>query len=316
MSELGKDPSTEANGIFTDLVATATFPSALVDVSTTEFALPATEGNPLHDAPNPITLESLTEKEVDGNGAFDVIMASLGKHLEVEFDTGRITGREYAEAYTQAALGALSTAVQYVLGKDATTYQNALIQMQARAAEVAAVTAKAQLVEQRQRTIAAQAEALTAQTNYALGKMRLATEDITYSKIEADTKLTCVQVEIAEVEKDTADYRLASILPEERRQLTYQTDHVLRSQVDKTDFEVGTIMPKQATVLDKDISIKNYHRTNLIAGLYKLSHIRKTLAIRALSFGLTVGLPRSLLMRVFWLRTSLRTIRSMRSCKY
>lgn len=257
-----------AHQIFIDLSASAQFPEIDFDLNADAFQLPSTVGGFLNEPPTPLSIEELTDTNVDGSGTFDIIMTSLASHLYEEHDTGRITGREYAEAYTQIVSTALQSAIQFTLAKDQTAYQNTLVQMQARAAEVDAIAARSRLLEQQSRTVSAKAEALTAQANYTLTKMKLATEAITYDRLVHDVTLAERQIEISEFERDTLAFRLQSILPEERRQLTYQTDHVLRSQVAKVDYEVQSILPRQAAVLDQDISIKTFQRNFLMEEQY------------------------------------------------
>lgn len=264
------DPSTEAQSIFTDLIADAVFPSAAVDVTGADYTLPVQLGNPLYVAPSAITLEDLTTKLPDGTGAFDVLMTSMKAHITEEYDSGRITGNEYATAYIQLTTAALTTAAQFLLQRDAATYQNALIQMQARTAEIQAVIAAATLAQEKQTLILRQAQVLTAQTEYALGKMRLATEDITYTRVEKEIEVASAQKLQIDAETATITYRLTYILPEEKREMAYNIDYVLTAAVAKTNYEIANILPQQKSGLEKDVAIKTYQLASIMPEQLKL----------------------------------------------
>lgn len=260
---MAKDPSTEALSIYTEMLAGETIPSGSVDITATEFQLPTQVGNPLYDPIDELTITELTTKVVDGDGVFDVIMTTLRAHIIEEYDEGRITGKEYSEAYIAMMTAAMGGAIQFALAKNTASHQNAILQMQARTAEIQAITAAADLANVRQKIVMADIEILTGKASYALSKMRLATEDITYSQIEQ-------QVALTEAEAGIANYRLTNIIPEEKRKITYEIDAVLASQVAKTNFEVSNLMPKQESVLDKEIAIKEYQRTYIMVEQHEL----------------------------------------------
>lgn len=57
----------------------------------------------------------LTTNDLEGTGAFDVLMSVVKKHLSEEFDQGRITGEEYTKVYLGALQGVMQTAIQFIL---------------------------------------------------------------------------------------------------------------------------------------------------------------------------------------------------------
>ena len=263
------EPVTEAITAFTALLAGETFPSPSVDITSSDFALPSLSGI-LATAPTALTLADLTEKVVDGDGAFDILMSSIKAHIQEEYDAGRITGREYSETYIALVTAAMSTAAQFLVSKDTAAYTNALTLMQARAAQIQSVIAAAELARARQLLVLTQYEALTAKTQYALGKINIGIQDITYSKIEQDVAIAAAQKLQIEAETDTIEYRLTDIMPEEKRQMEYQTDYVLATQVSKGQYEIANILPKQATSLDKDNTIKQYQISTLLIDQHNL----------------------------------------------
>lgn len=263
------DPSTEAQSIFEELIAGVNFPVALVDIDSADFELPAATG-PLYTAITPVTIDDLTTGLVDGTGNFDVIMSSIKAHLTEEYDAGRIHGSEYTKAYIDLVTAALSTATQFTLQRDAATYQNLLVQMQARAAQITSVIAAAELAKARQMLVLTHAQVLTAQTDYARGKMALAIDDINYTKIEAEVEVVKAQELQVEAETAIAGYKLSDIMPEEKRQIVYQTDFVLEAQVAKSNYETDHILTTQKSSLLKDIDIKTYQLSYILVENYKL----------------------------------------------
>lgn len=263
------EPVTEALTAYTALLAGETFPNPSVDITSGDFALPALSGI-LATLPSAITLADLTDKTVDGTGAFDVLMSSIKAHLQEEYDTGRITGREYAETYIALVTAAMTTGSQFLIQKDSAAYQNALVLMQARTAQIQATIAAAELARARQNIALTELQVLSTKVEYALNKLRLATEDITYTKIEQDVALGAAQVLNVQAETAISTYRHSDIMPEEKRQITYQTDYVLATQVAKGQYEVASILPKQATILDKDGTIKQYQIDTLLVDQHNL----------------------------------------------
>jgi hypothetical protein len=264
------NPTTEANSIFTALTADASFPTITVDIDDTEYDLPSTIGNPLYAAVSTVTVSDLTEKVVDGDGVFDVLMTSMKAHLQEEYDAGRISGQEYTKAYIELVTAVLGNSVQFLIQKDAATYQNALVQMQARTAEIQAIIAKAQLHRERQMLVLTKAQTLTAESEYALAKIRLAVEHIGYTRVESEVAILNVQKTTAEHERDTAGYRLTNILPEEKRQITYQIDYVLPAQVANTVYQTDHILVQQKEVLIKDVALKAYQLGTLFVDQHSL----------------------------------------------
>ena len=85
---------------------------------------------------NPILLTDLTTIEVDGTGAFDVLMQATKSHLEQEFVKGRIKGTEYATVYLGSLEHVLNAALQFLLQKDKMALDALLVAKQIELAEV------------------------------------------------------------------------------------------------------------------------------------------------------------------------------------
>lgn len=68
---------------------------------------------------------------VTGTGIFDVLMNTATKHLQVQFDSGKINGELYANAYIQVYQVTLQTAKDIWLQKSTSEAQLALLNKQA-----------------------------------------------------------------------------------------------------------------------------------------------------------------------------------------
>lgn len=169
---------TEANALFLALTADADFVLPDIDLSGPEYQIPA--DGPIALPITPITNEMLTNGDVDGPGTFDVIMRGFKAHLLQEFKGNRITGADYVKAYIALTEAAMQNATSFLLGKDQQYWQAVLAQQQALAAQVAVVISRVQLATTKAEYEKAKVEAAASAAGYALTKLKLATESITY----------------------------------------------------------------------------------------------------------------------------------------
>src|SRR5690606_3241388 len=137
-----------------------------IDLSNEWFEIPWTLDHDVYKEVKRVEPEDITTKEVNGTGIFDVMMAGMRAHLELEYDKNRITGAEYAKAYVALTQAALANAVQFALGKDQAFWASARAQAETITARVANEVAKIQ--------------ALLNRAEYALTKLKLATADATF----------------------------------------------------------------------------------------------------------------------------------------
>jgi hypothetical protein len=78
-----------------------------------------------------VGFENVTKGKVENNewtgvGIFDTLMYAANKNIEIQFNKGRIVGKEYAEAYTNVMNTIIAQAIQYYLHKDSQDEQAAL----------------------------------------------------------------------------------------------------------------------------------------------------------------------------------------------
>lgn len=165
-----------------------------INLSDDDFKIPSNKDNDLYKQIKSLKIEDLTTKVVDGTGAFDCIMTAVSSHLNQEYKQNRITGATYAETYLGAMQSTLASAVQFLLGKDQAYWQAVQIQMSARKAEIDAVVAKVQLeiAKLQYNTTLAQMKNETA--NFALTKMKIATEDANHCNLLTQNKLLQEQI--------------------------------------------------------------------------------------------------------------------------
>ncbi len=135
-------------------------------------------------APSLVSRESVTDineekykasgsHEIEGTGSFDKFMDAYQKHLERELKEKRISGADYASAYTQLIATAMNQAVQFELSKSKSHWEGILAQMQALNAAATLYKAKVELA-------LAKAQALTAKAQYAATVGQLGVLDANY----------------------------------------------------------------------------------------------------------------------------------------
>lgn len=109
-----------------------------------------------------LTLASLTEGEntVTGNGAFDVVMRAVNKHLETQYHKNRLSGAEWGKVYIQGIELALTQAANYLVASSAAAWQGENAKRQAELLEIQ----KASLAQEHATKIL---ETITAKLNMA-----------------------------------------------------------------------------------------------------------------------------------------------------
>jgi len=80
--------------------------------------------------PEEITIASLTEATVDGDGIFDVLMRATKEHLEQEFNKNRIRGPEYSTVYLGSLQQVMNTAMSFLLAKNKMALEAQLLEQQ------------------------------------------------------------------------------------------------------------------------------------------------------------------------------------------
>lgn len=186
-----------------------------VDFDDKAFKIPDSLLDALQKVPEPLTIGLLTERKIDGDGAFDAVMTALKSHLKLEYDEGRITGAEYSKAYIAMLQSALQFAVQYLISRDNAYYQALGAQTQALISSINVYKAKVELaIAQAQAhqnkaeyanrvlglgAVEKQTLLTNAQTSKTTEEVKLVTSQT--ARTDQDTKLTTAN--IAKTEEET-----------------------------------------------------------------------------------------------------------------
>lgn len=172
MSTYGGDAS--ANYLMLSLLEGEQIVIPEIDFNDASYKLPIDLDSDLYKSVARLTNEDVTIGVVGGSGTFDVMMRGYKAHLREEYDAGRISGAEYTKAFIALTESAMGNAVQFLMGRDGAFWQAVVAQASAITARVQLETAKVQYVQ-------IHLEALNARANYALTKLKLATEDVTFA---------------------------------------------------------------------------------------------------------------------------------------
>ncbi len=232
---------TVANQLLTALMAGENITIPQVDLTADIYKIPGGIDSEQYLPVRKLTNEDLTTRVVGGDGTFDALMAGFSAHLKIEYEKGRITGAEYTKAFIALTEGAMANAVQYLLGRDNAFWQAVTAQAQAITARVQLETAKVQYA-------AMHLEAMIGRANYALTKLKLATEDVTYAqgKFNMDFLLplqrTGQELQNAgqTIQNNTGSYQLANIFPQQLNLLREQTE-VQRAQTLDVRMDGATV---------------------------------------------------------------------------
>lgn len=244
---------TLANGLLDSLVGDNQFELPEIDLNDPKFEIPS---GSVGEVPAKLTNQDLTTGVVDGAGTFDKVMASMAAHLKTEFEKGRITGEQYTKAYIALVESALANSVQFLLGKDQSYWQAVTARLQAEQVQIAVVEGRIKLQIAKAELLRMRYDALTAEANYALTKLKLSTEDIQFC---------------------TAKYQLANILPEQRLLLIAQRKaaeeglEAARAQTmdTRTDgTQVAGLLGKQKALYSQQITSYQRDAENKVAKLW------------------------------------------------
>lgn len=219
---------TEALSLLATITAGVSFDIPAVDLSDPVFALPGDETAEFYNAVARVSLSDISDKTIEGPGAFDWFMAAQKQHLLEEHDNGRITGAEYTKAYIALAELAMTNAVQFMLTREAQFWE-------AQKGQIEAITLRAALEQQKQNTAKAVIDANTSKAQYALTVLKLASEEVTY---------------------DSAKYSLDNILPKQGLLITEQMEAARAQTMDTRSDGVTTIVGsvgKQKALYDQQI---------------------------------------------------------------
>ena len=217
-----------ASQLMTQLMDGETISIPSIDFNDDAFRLPFDVNSDLYKNVTRLTNQDLTTGTIDGNGAFDALMTGFKVHLKEEYQANRISGAEYTKAFIALTGNAMAGAVQFLLGRDGAFWQAVTAQAQAISARVQLETAKVQYA-------AVLLEALNSKANYALTKLKLATEDVTFA---------------------SGEYQLANLLPQQKLMLIEQTEAARAQTLDTRtdDTLIVGVLGKQKDLYQQQIT--------------------------------------------------------------
>lgn len=230
---------TEANALIQSLLDGVKFAIPEIDLDSDFYKLPGGLDGPLYQTISRLTNEDLSSGEVGGTGTFDQLMKGIGAHLKLEYEQGRITGTEYTKAYIELTQAALSTATQFLLGKDQAFWA-------AITAQVAAINAQVQIELAKVQVAQMQFQAMNAQAEYALTKLKLSTESMNYcvQKFNLEEMLP-IQKEGVAAQTEGTKFNTTQILPGQKALLDIQQQ--------KGNYEFSWLMPQQLELLNEQV---------------------------------------------------------------
>ena len=152
-----------ANQLFVDLVGAANAVLPDINLYDATHTIPWDKDSLVLQPVEKVTIAELMVQ-------FNAMMDGFRTHLELEFQNGRITGAKYAEVYVALTQTAMTSAVQFALGKDQAFWTAAKMQADA-------------IIAQNQNE-AMRLEAMLKRATYALTKLKLATEDSQFGQSE------------------------------------------------------------------------------------------------------------------------------------
>lgn len=198
----------------------------------------------------PITLDQLTEANVDGAGAFDVLMRATKGHLEQEYNKNRIKGGEYATVYLGSLEHVLRASLQFVLEKDKNLYEAELIKAQVllAQAELAKTLVDTQRLEVE--VLKAQAELVILQLNATKIPAEIALLTAQAGLVTEQTANAVVERTVLQAQKCKLDAEYDVLLAQKIKvagetTLLAQKVATEKAQVDELGVDVDSVIGRQ-----------------------------------------------------------------------
>jgi hypothetical protein len=223
----------QANALFTSLTADSPTPPTL-DLSDSKYNFDADLNSELYKDVQTVTLEQLTQVDLEGEGVFDKLMKAVDEHINREYKGNRITGDQYAKVYTDVTTAVLGQSVAFLLQKDQAKWAAITAQMQARIAEIQATEALINLEKTKVEAQQAVFEMQNAGAQYALTKMQIANADAAYCLTQAQT--------------DSERYKRAWLMPAELSIQEYTRNTMMPIEYAAKQVTADRILPVEAAM--------------------------------------------------------------------
>ena len=172
----------------------------------------------------------LTEAKLDGSGVFDVLMRATKSHLDQEFSQNRIKGTEYSQVYLGSLTAVMENSLRFLLDKDKSLYEIALVEAQVRLADAQVRLVEKQIEKEDQ-------EAALRAAQVAKINREILTMDI------SDNLLTA-QVLLAQAQKISTDAQSALVI---------QKTNTEKAQTLAAGVDVDSVVGKQKALYQSQI---------------------------------------------------------------
>lgn len=154
-----------------------------------------------------VEIGDLTENSITGNGAFDILMSSVSKHIAQEYSASRIKGADYANVYLGSIQSVLDRALEFVLTQPELNLKLQILEIERQKALID------KDISEEQKAL------LAAQTLKTLAEVNLVNAQITVTnaeapRVEAQTALLAQQRTNAVIEAGILTNNAAKVLKE------------------------------------------------------------------------------------------------------
>ncbi len=234
-----------ANSLFTTLTSGVTIPPS-PDFTDPKFVFTPDTTSELYKDIVGSTIDEVTKGDhtLTGNGTFDVFMQAMDKHLEREFKGNRLTGSQYAEAYTAIANQVLGQAVSFTLQKDQARWAAVTAQMQARITEIQATEALVNLERAKLETAQKNFELNLTAAQYALTKMSIAVEEAKHDDVTTGVAMKEYEHNFLQpADLAIKDYERSAVMPSTVAMNDVQTSRILPAQAAISEFQNRILQP-------------------------------------------------------------------------
>jgi hypothetical protein len=243
MAEHDCNADEQANALFTSLTADSPTPPTL-DLSDSKYDFTKDADSDLYKDVSTVTLEELTEVNLEGEGVFDQLMQAVDLHIQREYKGNRITGDQYAKVYTEVTTAVLGQSVSFLLQRDQAKWSAITAQMQARIAEIQATEALINLEKTKVEAQQAVFEMQNAGAQYALTKMQIANADAAYCLTLAQTKSEAYKRNwLMPAELAIQEYTRNNMMPIEYAAKQVTADRILPAEAAVKEFENRVLQP-------------------------------------------------------------------------
>lgn len=175
-------------------------------------------------------IERLTEGTLTGSGVFDVLMRTTRLHLDEEYAKNRIKGPEYSQVYLGSMTAVMEHSLRFLLDKDKSALEAALIDAQVRLAEAQILLVQKQIEKEDQ-------EALLRAAQVAKINREIVSMDI------QDNLLTA-QVNLTQAQKISTDAQSALVI---------QKTNTEKAQTQAAGVDVDSVVGKQKSLYQAQI---------------------------------------------------------------